>query len=159
MYRSFTSYRITGLEPGNRYTINVTAFNVAGNGPVSNSITAITNETSKKEPIHTSICSLIIFFTAPSGSPTSVRVTRVTASSITVQWGEVHCLNRNGKITGYTAQAVRNGVVEGTTNVSGSTATLSGLSPSTSYTVKVAAVNGAGTGTYSSTTPIRTSGK
>ena len=46
----FTSYRITGLDPGNRYIINVTAFNAAGSGPVSNSITAMTIETSEREP-------------------------------------------------------------------------------------------------------------
>ena len=53
--RSFTvnqgfsgSYRITGLEPGNRYTITVTVFNAAGSGPVSNAVTATTIETSKR---------------------------------------------------------------------------------------------------------------
>ena len=50
--RSFTvyggfsgSYRITGLEPGNRYTINMTVLNAAGSGPVSNNVTATTMET------------------------------------------------------------------------------------------------------------------
>ena len=37
-------------------------------------------------------------------------------------------------------------------------ATISGLSPSTLYTVQVAAVNGAGTGPYSTGINIRTSG-
>ena len=37
-------------------------------------------------------------------------------------------------------------------------AKLSGLSPSTLYTVQVAAVNGAGTGPYSTGMNIRTSG-
>ena len=37
-------------------------------------------------------------------------------------------------------------------------ATLFGLSPSTSYTVRVAAVNGAGTGPYSTVISIRTTG-
>ena len=37
-------------------------------------------------------------------------------------------------------------------------ATVSGLSPSTLYTVQVAAVNGAGTGPYSSGINIRTNG-
>ena len=42
------SYRITGLEPGNRYTIFVTVFNAAGSGPVSNAVTATTMQTSKR---------------------------------------------------------------------------------------------------------------
>ena len=70
------------------------------------------------------------------------------------------CLDRNGEITGYIAQAVRNGMVEGTASVSGDArqVTISGLSPSTSYTVQVAAVNGAGTGPYSGVY-VRTSGE
>jgi hypothetical protein len=73
----------------------------------------------------------------------------------------VSCLDRNGEITGYRAQAVRNGMVEGTASVSGGAtqATISGLSPSTLYSVQVAAVNGAGTGPYSSGVYVRTSGK
>ena len=71
------------------------------------------------------------------------------------------CLHRNGEITGYRAQAVRNGMVEETASVGGSArqAAISGLSPSTSYTVQVAAVNGAGTGPYSSGISVRTSGE
>ena len=47
--RGFTSYTITRLEQGNRYTITVTASNAAGSGPVSNSITAMTTETSERQ--------------------------------------------------------------------------------------------------------------
>ena len=70
------------------------------------------------------------------------------------------CLDRNGEITGYRTRAVRNGVVEETANVGGSArqATISGLSPSTWYTVQVAAVNGAGTGPYSGVY-VRTNGE
>ncbi|CAI8029808.1 hypothetical protein GBAR_LOCUS16915 [Geodia barretti] len=71
--------------------------------------------------------------TNPTRGPSSVRSGTVTASSITVHWGEVSCLDRNGEITGYIAQAVRNGMVEGTASVGGDArqATISGLSPST----------------------------
>ena len=87
-------------------------------------------------------------------------MTTVTASSVTVQWGEVLCFHHNGEITGYTVQAVRNGVVERTANVPGAAreATMSGLSPSTLYFVQVAAVNGAGIGPSTSIS-IRTSSK
>ena len=55
---------------------------------------------------------------------------------------------------------MRNGVVEGTTNVSGAgrEATISGLSPLIWYTVQVAAVNGAGIGPYTGIS-VSTSGK
>ena len=92
----------------------------------------------------------------PSAAPTSVSVFEVTFSSITVQWGAVDCIHRNGDITGY---SVRYGVQEnGSTqieSVSGGGATqtiISGLPHSTTYTIEVAAVNSAGTGVYS--TPI-----
>ena len=68
------------------------------------------------------------------------------------------CLHRNGEITGYRAQAVRNEATA--TSVGGGTrqATISGLSPSTLYTVQVAAINGASTGPYSSGISVATSG-
>ena len=47
----FTSYTITGLEPGNRYTITVTVSNSAGTAPVSNTVTAMTQETGEREYI------------------------------------------------------------------------------------------------------------
>ena len=161
VYRGFSvSYKITGLEPGNRYTINVTVFNEAGSAPVSNIVTATTMETSKR----LSQCCMTYScysYTDPTQGPSSVRNGTVTASSITVHWGEVSCLDRNGEITGYIAQAVRNGMVEGTASVGGDArqATISGLSPSTSYTVQVAAVNGVGTGPYSSGISVWTNGE
>ena len=155
---SFTRHALTELEPGNRYTITVTVSNGAGSSPVSNSVTATTTETGEREiPVNVITVSL---YTAPSRGPTLVRNGIVTASSITVSWGEVPCLHRNGQITGYRVQAVRNGVVKRYIDVSSDTreATLSGLSPSTSYTVRVRAKNGAGTGPYSTGISIRTNG-
>ena len=46
---AFTSYTITGLEPGNRYTITVTVSNSAGTAPVSNTVTAMTLEAGERE--------------------------------------------------------------------------------------------------------------
>ena len=46
----FTSYRVSGLEPSNRYTIIVTGCNSVGAGPVSNSIAEMTSETSERHP-------------------------------------------------------------------------------------------------------------
>ena len=85
----------------------------------------------------------------------------MTSSSITVQWGAVDCIHRNGDITGY---SVRYGVVGSestqTVSVSGgdaTEATISSLMPSTSYEVAVAAVNSMGTGNYSSELSVQTS--
>ena len=78
----------------------------------------------------------------------------------TVLQSEVDCLLRNGMITGYTARAVRNRVVVGTTSVGGDArqATISGLASSTEYSVHVAAVNSAGTRPFSSPIIVMTSG-
>ena len=71
----------------------------------------------------------------------------MTSSSITVQWGAVDCIHRNGDITGY---SVRYGVQPEIVSGGGaSQTTISGLTPSTEYSIDVAAVNSAGTGDYS----------
>ena len=92
------------------------------------------------------------FSSAPSTSPTSVSVSEVTSSSITVQWGAVDCIHRNGDITGYTvAYGVQGNGSTQTVNVSGGAATqtiISELTPSTNYSIEVAAVNSVGTGVY-----------
>ena len=96
---------------------------------------------------------IFFYLPAPSAAPTSVSVFGVTSSSITVQWEAVDCIHRNGDITGY---AVRYGVQGSgstqTVSVSGGEAmqtAISGLMPSTTYSIEVAAVNNAGTGMYS----------
>ena len=94
---------------------------------------------------------------APSAAPTSVSVSEVTSSSITVQWGAVDCIHRNGNITGYSVQYGVQGSGNMTVEIasgdsSGGMYQISGLSAATAYTIEVAAVNSAGTGVYS--TPI-----
>ena len=89
---------------------------------------------------------------APSAAPSSVSVSEVTSSSITVQWGAVDCIHRNGDITGYSVRYGVQGSGTQTVSVSGGEAmqtTISGLMPSTTYSIEVAAVNSAGTGMYS----------
>ena len=82
-----------------------------------------------------------------------MNVSKVTSSSITLQWKEVPCIHHNGDITGYSLQY---GVVgsESTQNmpVSGAStteATITGLVESTTYLIEVAAVNDGGVGVYS----------
>ena len=85
----------------------------------------------------------------------------MTSSNITVQWGAVPCIHRNGDITGYTVQY---GVLERehtqTMSVLGDIkqTTLSELSSFTDYIVSVAAMNIKGTGVYSDGIIIKTTG-
>ena len=89
---------------------------------------------------------------ASSAAPDSVSISEVTSSNITVQWEFVPCIHRNGDITGYSVQYTGGGSTQ-TMSVSGgdvAEATITGLTASTSYSVRVAAVNDAGTGPLSS---------
>ena len=92
----------------------------------------------------------------PSAPPTAVIVLEDTFTSITLQWEAVavDCINHNGNTTGYSLLIVN---TENTLyrETSDTRVTLSGLSPSTTYTIQVAAVNTAGIGSYSP--PINTS--
>ena len=107
----------------------------------------------------------LTLYTAPSAAPTSVNVSDVTSSTITVQWGAVNCIDRNGNITGYSVRYGVNGTAEGDRTVKNSTGdsnggmyTISGLSAATVYTVEVAAVNSVDIGVYSSPIDQLTSG-
>ena len=104
----------------------------------------------------------VLLSAAPSGPPTSVSATS-TSTSITVQWGAVDCIHRNGDITGYSVQygVVGSGSTQ-TMSVSGGDAsqtTISGLRPARTYSIQVAAVNSAGIGLYSAPTNQLTLGK
>ena len=90
---------------------------------------------------------------APSVPPPDATVTDVNPSTITVQWGEVPCVHQNGATTGYSVQygVMGSGDTQMLTFDGASTTetTISGLMSSTTYSIRVAAVNIAGTGVYS----------
>ena len=94
----------------------------------------------------------MIFPPAPSAAPSDVSASS-TFSSITVQWGAVDCIHRNGDITGYSVRyGIQGSGSTQTESVSGgevTMTTISGLESSTTYSIEVAAVNSAGTGVYS----------
>ena len=108
-------------------------------------------------------CQIISCPPAPSAPPTAVSTSDVTSSSITVQWGAVDCIHRNGDITGYSVRyGVQGSGSTQTESVSGDTtteATISGLASGTNYDIQVAAVNSAGTGVYSDPLTVLTSGE
>ena len=102
---------------------------------------------------------------APSAAPTPMSLGSTT-STITVQWGAVDCIDRNGDITGYSVRYGVEGTAEGDRTVkmatgdsSGGMYTIFGLSATTVYTVEVAAVNCAYTGVYSSPIIVVTVGE
>ena len=90
---------------------------------------------------------------APSSPPTSVTIAKVTGTTITVQWKPVNCIHYNG-YSGYKTayllqyEAQESGDTQTHTALGGQ-ATISNLMSSTIYSIKVAAVNSAGTGEFS----------
>ena len=100
---------------------------------------------------------------APSAPPTLVNTSDITSFNITVQWGPVDCIDRNGDITGYSVQyGVQGSGITQTMNVTGGAATettITELTPSTTYSIEVAAMNTINTGKYSDPLSVITEGK
>ena len=83
---------------------------------------------------------LYIIHLAPSGIPGSLDFSDVNLTSITVQWTELPCSERNGEITGYTVEYSSTSPSHtGMVSVSGLTTVVGGLLPRTSYTFSVRA--------------------
>ena len=160
---SSTNREITGLEEDSRYSITVRAINDAGSSEDSNTLTVMTLEAGERD-IGIDISHILLkcpLPPAPSAAPSNVRVTGATSTTVTVQWEMVPCIHRNGEITGYSVRYSGDGSTD-TSFVSGGgtrQTTISGLTPSTDYTIQVAAINDAGTGPYSNGMVQRTAGQ
>ena len=77
-------------------------------------------------------------------------VSVINSTALNVQWGAVPCIEQNGDITGYTVRVLVSGEMERVEDVSDvNEVTISELTPSTTYSIQVAAVNSEGTGPYS----------
>jgi hypothetical protein len=97
----------------------------------------------------------------PSAAPTYVNVTKQTSNSITIQWGPVECVHRNGEITGYLVRyrQSENGTIL-VMNVDGgsvSETSIRSLMSNTSYKISIVAVNSVGIGSISINTSAWTS--
>ena len=82
----------------------------------------------------------------------------MSSTAITVQWETVPCIEQNGDITGYKVRVLESGEMERVEDVGGDVTqvTISDLTPSTTYSIQVAAVNSEGTGPYSDLITINT---
>ena len=101
---------------------------------------------------------MVYTFSAPSVPPSSVRVSVESSTAISVQWGPVEpCADQNGPITGY---SVRYGTetMSVTGDYSGGMTTISDLTPSTTYSIQVAAENNGLIGPYSTAVDQLTEG-
>ena len=106
-------------------------------------------------------CSLLL---APSGSPQSLIEVETTSISVTIAWDAVNCIERNSFITGYVVHFTplstsgNDSVMVAGTGDAGGMVTIDGLTPSTQYSIQVAAVNSDGNiGVLSSALSVQTS--
>lgn len=122
---STLTFTHTGLTPDTTYSYTVQAKDAAGNvSPSSNTINVKTNAVSGPDT------------QAPS-TPVNVTVTGVTSSSVSLTWT---ASTDNVGVTGYDVYQGANLAL----SVTGTSATVSGLSAATAYTFKVAAKDAAG---------------
>jgi chitodextrinase len=118
-----TSRTISGLACGTTYTIGVDAYDAAGNHSSQTSATMATSACPGD--------------TTPPSTPTNLAQSGSTATSVTASWA---ASTDNVGVTGYTLYV--NGAQVGTTT--GTSATATGLSCGTTYTVAVDAFDAAG---------------
>ncbi|HEY2578581.1 MAG TPA: fibronectin type III domain-containing protein, partial [Streptosporangiaceae bacterium] len=124
---STTTRTLTGLTAGASYTFTVAAVNAVGTGPASPQSNAV------------------VPFTLP-GAPAITAVSAGDAAA-SVSWS-APASNGGSAITGYVVTPYIAGVAQTpqTFSSTATTQTATGLTPGTSYTFTVAAVNAAGTG-------------
>ena len=114
-----TSATVDNLTPNTSYDISVIAYDAAGNPSQPSNVVGVTTPPSDD--------------TTPPSVPGNLRSTGVTANSVSLAWNA--STDNGGTIAGYD-------VYQGTTKVSTTTslqATITNLSPSTSYTFTVKA--------------------
>ena len=85
----------------------------------------------------------------PTGDPQGLNITSIESRSLVVVWGTVPCPHQRGSITGYRLRYSNGTSIVNTTGEESRYHNLTGLTPFTSYSMQVAAVNTGGTGPYS----------
>ena len=132
-----TSFTDTGLAPDTTYTYSVTAEDNAGNFSLPATIDADTD--------------IVIDQTAP-GTPANLVATEVTSTSIALMWDSVQDLGGSG-LAGYSVSRDGNFVLQ----TDSTSFTDNGLSPDTTYSYAIRAIDEAGNisdpVTLSETTP------
>ena len=86
---------------------------------------------------------------APTGAPEGFTFASVESRLLNIVWGTVLCPHQGGPITGYRLRYSNGTSIVNTTGEGSRQYVLTGLTPFTSYSVQVAAVNDGGTGPYS----------
>ena len=88
---------------------------------------------------------------APTGPPLNLSTT-TTSRNVMISWDTIECIERNGIITGYIVEFQEEGGAMIPGEVVGQNFTVSGLTPATHYSFRVAGVNSNGTGPFTTAT-------
>ena len=146
-----TQYTITGLYSGLQYTVSIIPLNILGTGMESN-VNATVMDGTGKLLVHICLYCKYHCTDPPSGAPVLLVPVIINSTAISLSWGEVNCTERNGAITGYSVQYSIVGEMQSTiVNVTGNVTNtvIDGLIIiCTEYSIKVAAINNNGVGTY-----------
>ena len=84
---------------------------------------------------------------APTSRPEMLRAVEISTTSITIAWDAVNCTERNSNITGYVVRYTpsstsgNDSVMVAGRGDAGGMVTIDGLTPSTQFSIQVAAVN------------------
>lgn len=131
-------YTATGVHKGATYIFRLSARNRAGVGE------AYVKEISTPEDV-------------PSGFPINLRVTGLTQASTQLAWEPPLLVERNGKITSYVVVYRDINIQQNNTNRTSDTQmTIQGLSPDTTYDIRVQAFTSKGGGPLSPSIQSRT---
>ena len=157
-----TSY----LRAYTTYSVTVVAFSDVWGRTVGSEPITFTTPQRGKQVVVFSFGTLLLSRAGSSAVPGNVSATALSSTVISVQWsGLSHCRLVNGLIVKYRVQwraQESGGLVESTTEVSGNWSSggetaLTGLTPSTNYSISVAGVNQPGdVGVYSHPVTVRT---
>jgi endoglucanase len=127
-----TTATVAGLSPATTYSFTVKARDAAGNTSSASSAATATTPVASGD-------------TQPPSAPANLAVTATTASSVSLSW------SASTDNVGVTAYDVFRGATLATT-VTGTSATITGLSPSTMYSFTVKARDAAGNASAASNT-------
>ena len=157
-----TSY----LRAYTTYSVTVVAFSDVWGRTVGSEPITFTTAQRGKQVVVFSFGTLLLSRAGSTAVPGNVSATALSSTVISVQWsGLSHCRLVNGLIVKYRVQwrsQESGGLVESTKEVSGNWSSggetaLTGLTPSTNYSISVAGVNQQGdVGVYSQPVTVRT---
>lgn len=132
-----TSATVTGLSPNTAYSLTVRVRDAAGNVSATSSILSVTTSASSD--------------TTPPSVPGSVAETSHTSSAVSLSWA---ASKDNVAVTGY--EVFVGGSPTASVVTAGLTATVTGLSPATTYSFTVKARDAAGNRSAASTAAVVT---